>query len=83
MVKLRLNLSMGKLTIWVFDLVRHKPGCTALENSFKLEVSDLDRKDIGLPMQRWTTYAAKTKAQISCAVTAQLICTFAFAYADY
>ena len=27
-------------------------------------------------------YMAKTKALISCAVTAQLICAFAFAYAD-
>ena len=29
-----------------------------------------------------TIRAAKTKAMISCAVTAQLICAFVFAYAD-
>ena len=31
---------------------------------------------------KFTTCVAKTKALISCAVTAQLICGFVFAYAD-
>ena len=48
------------------DQVRHKPVCAAIE-----EILDLRR--IG---------AAKTKALISCAVTAQLICGFVFAYAN-
>ena len=30
-----------------------------------------------------TLYVAKTKARISCAFTAQLICAFGFAYADF
>ena len=29
-----------------------------------------------------TIYVAKTKARISCAFTAQMICAFGFAYAD-
>ena len=38
----------------------------------------------GLKFWKWrdcTIYVVKTKAQISCAVTAQLICAFVFAYA--
>ena len=34
-------------------------------------------------MMNSTISVAKTKALISCAVTAQLICVFVFAYADY
>ena len=66
---------MRQPTIWVADHVRQTPGCTATEAGKKLEISDLERKDNG-------RYGAKTKALISCAVTAQLICAFVFAYAD-
>ena len=48
-------------------------GCTATEDGWRLEISDLER-DL-------TIYVAKTKVLISCAVTAQLICVFVFAYA--
>ena len=49
----------------------HKPGCTATEDGLRLEISDLGRNIL----------VAKTKALISCAVTAQLICVFVFANA--
>ena len=42
----------------------------------KLGISDLRRREFA----QFVT-VAKTKAQISCAVTAQLICVFVFAYA--
>ena len=68
---------MGKKrTIWVSNQVRYKPGCTAAQNSQKPEISDLEGRGITLSVER------KTKALISCAVTAQLICAFGFAYAD-
>ena len=50
-------------------------GCTATENS---------KKFVKIIRKKWdcAICAAKTKALISCAVTAQLICVFVFAYAD-
>ena len=56
--------------VLVSDLVRHKLGCTATEDGLGLEISDL-----------CTIYVAKTKALISFAITAKLICVFVFAYA--
>ena len=56
----------------VSDQVRHKSGCTAAEDCYWLEILDLGRG---------TIYVAKTKALISCTVTAQLICAFVFTYA--
>ena len=41
----------------------------------RLEIADLRRRG------GYTFCMAKTKALISCAITAQLICTFVFAYA--
>ena len=61
---------MRKPVFGVSDQVRHKPGCTTTEDAERLEISDLGSRGI-----------AKTKALISCAVTAQLICVFVFAYA--
>ena len=58
---------MRKPVFGVSDDVRHKPGCTATEDGLRLKISDLENK-------------AKTKALISCAVTAQLICAFVFTY---
>ena len=46
----------------VSDQVQHKPGCMATEDGNGLEISDFERRGI-----------AKTKALISCTVTAQLI----------
>ena len=51
----------------VSDQVRHKAGCIATEDSQRLKISDLESRDV-----------AKTKALISCAVTAQLICALCF-----
>ena len=55
------------------DQVLYKLGSTVSSNGWRLEISNLDRY--------CTTYVAKTKALISCAVAAQLICAFVFAYA--
>ena len=52
-------------------LVQHKPGCTTTEDSQRLELSDLESKGV-----------AKTDALISYALTAQLMCSFDFAYAQ-
>ena len=52
----------------VSDQVQHKPGCTTTENSKRLEFSDLGSRGVVLCI------VAKTKALISCVVTAQLIC---------
>ena len=51
--------------------VRHKPGCTVTEAGWKLKKK-----------RKYTIRVAKTKAMISFAVTAKLICVFVFAYAD-
>ena len=64
-----------KTNILVSDLVRHKPGCTATGDGYRLEILDLESRRIVLSMKR------KTKAQISFAVTAKLICVFVFTYA--
>ena len=61
---------MRKQVFGVSDQVLHKPGCTATEDGCRLEISYLGRVRI-----------AKTKALISFAVTAKLICVFVFAYA--
>ena len=61
---------MRKPTILLSNLVQHKPGCTDTEAGYRLEILDLESREI-----------AKTKALISCAVTAQLICAFVFAQA--
>ena len=61
---------MRKPVFGVFDQVAHKPGCTATEDGFGFR----KKKDC-------TIYVAKTKALISFAVTAKLICVFVFAYA--
>ena len=48
-----------------------QPVCTATEDGLKLEISDLES----------SIRVGKTKALISYAVTAKLICVFVFAYA--
>ena len=37
-----------KTNVVVCDLVRHKPGCTATEDGYRLEISDLERRGIVL-----------------------------------
>ena len=64
-----------KWVFWVSDQVRHKLVYAATEDGYKLEISDLRRRGVVLSVQQ------KTKVLISCAVTAQLICSFVFAYA--
>ena len=61
---------MRKPVFGVSDQVPHKPGCTATEDGYRLEISDLG-----------SIRVAKTKALISFEVTAKLICVFVFAYA--
>ena len=58
------------------DKVRHKPGCTVTEDGLRLEILDLESRGIVFFRE------AKTKALISFAVTAKLICACVFAYAD-
>ena len=60
-----MSLVVIKPVFWVFDHVRHKPGCTATENGNRLEVMYLGSRCIVLSIQ----------------VTAKLICGFVFAYA--
>ena len=63
-----------KLVLGVSDQVRNKLTCAGTEESQKLEIWDLRRLN-------FTIRVAKTKALISFAVTAKLICVFVFAYA--
>ena len=68
---------MGKPTtcIWVSDEVRHKPGCTGTEAEI------LKALNFGFKKKRDCTIGeAKTKALISFAVAAKLVCTFVLAY---
>ena len=74
-IQLKLSLCVRKQTIWVSDQVRHKPGCTVTEEGKKLEI-------LGFKKRNCTICVAKTKALISFAVTAKLICAFVFANAD-
>ena len=58
------------------DKVQHKPGCTVTEDM-------LEAGNFGFRKKRiCAILVAKTKALISFAITAKLICAFAFAYAD-
>ena len=70
-----MNLFVRKPVFGVNDQVAHKPGCTATEDGLRLEISDLHKK------RSCTIHVVKTKALISFAVTAKLICVFVFAYA--
>ena len=70
-----MSLVVRKPVFGVSDQVPHKPGCTATKDGYRLEISNL-----GSQRDR-TIRIAKTKALISCAVTAQLTCVFVFAYA--
>ena len=58
------------------DQVQRKPGCTVKEDGKRLEILNLECRGIELSL------LAKTKALISFAITAKLICAFVFAYAD-
>ena len=69
------SLVARKLVFRVSDQVQHKAGCTTTEDGYRLEILDLGRRG----MVR-SIHAAKSKALISCVVTAQLICAFVFAY---
>ena len=41
-----------KTNILVFDMVQHKPGCTATEDGNRLEISYLGRRGIVLSVKR-------------------------------
>ena len=64
-VKSYMSLVVRKPVFGVSDQVRHKPGCTTTEDSWRLEISYF-----------CTIRVAKTKALISFAVTTKLICGF-------
>ena len=66
---------MRKPVFGVSDQVRHKPGCAATEDGYRLGISGLKSREIVLYMY------GKKKALISFAVTGKLICVFVFAYA--
>ena len=68
-----------KQTIWLSDKVWHKSACTVTKDGYKLAILDISRRD---QKRNCTIRLVKIKALISCAVTAQLICVFVFAYAD-
>ena len=53
----------------------HKPGCAVTEDGQRLRISDLGSRGI-------VPSVAKSKALISFAVTAKLICVFVCAYAN-
>ena len=74
-VKNKMSLVVRKPVFGVSDQVQHKPGCPAIEDDYRLEISDLGSRGI------FTIRAAKTNALISFAVIAKLICAFVFAYA--
>ena len=40
------------MSLGVSDQVRHKPGCTARENGYRLEISDLGRRCIYYPCSK-------------------------------
>ena len=69
-----MSLVLRKSGFGVSDQVRHKPGATATEDGQGLEISDLGSRGVVLSIR-----IAKTKALISCTVTAQLNCVFVFA----
>ena len=52
MVWLIYELRHEKTNVLVSDLVRHKPGCTATEDGYRLEFSDLESKEIALSILR-------------------------------
>ena len=50
-LKIQTNeLRLEKTNVLVSDLVRHKPGCTATEDGYRLEISDLESIGIVLSM---------------------------------
>ena len=49
-----MSLVTRKSVFWVFNQVRHKPACAATEASWRLEIWDIETKDIILSRQ-WTT----------------------------
>ena len=69
-----MSLVVRKRVFGVSDQVRHKRGCTATKDDYRLEISDPERRGI------FTIRVAKTKALISFAATTKLICVFVFAY---
>ena len=49
-LSLYMSLVVRKPVFGVSDLVRHKPGRTTTEDGYRLEISDLDRREIVLSM---------------------------------
>ena len=70
-----MSLVVRKPVFGVSDQVPHKPGCRATQDGQRLEISYIERRGI------YTIYLVKTKALISFAVTAKLVCVLVFAFA--
>ena len=66
----KMSCVIRKPAFGVPDQVPHKPSCTAIEDSSRLEISEFGSRGM-----------VKTKALISCTVNVPLICIFVFAYA--
>ena len=54
--------SMNKPVFGVSDHVRHKPGCTATEDGFRLEISDLGSR--GIVLSVWRKQRRRSAAQL-------------------
>ena len=67
---------MRKAVFGFSDQVRHKPGCKTTEygRGLKFRIKEVERL-------YYMYLCSQNKGLISCLVTAQLICAFAFAYA--
>ena len=61
----------GKPVFEISSNIRHKPGCTANEDGFRLDFCFFNQEEEGLYF-----YVAKTKMLTSCLATAQLIYAF-------
>ena len=73
-VQIIFELCHEKINILVSDQVRHKPSCTATEDGWMLQISELEGRGIVL------CTCSEIKALISFAVTAKLIFVFVFTY---
>ena len=49
-ILIHMSLVVRKPVFGVSDQVRHKPGCTATEDGYRLEISDLGSRGIVLSM---------------------------------
>ena len=63
---------MRKPIFRIFDQVRNKWDCTTTDDGYRIEIKDLRRRGMTISMQQYL------KVLISCTVTVQHICAYAF-----